>query len=132
LHPNAPCRVPLCHRHLHDVIDWLDALRERSNRADRERERSLREEREKRRTVYYVRRQDGLIKIGVSGQLNRRLRALTEIHGALTVLALHAGGREAEQRMHARFAADRVTGEWFQPSLILLDHIERLQARPAA
>lgn len=87
--------------------------------------------------VYYVER-DGLIKIGHSKDLAKRLKSLSTGGvagpdgmriGPVKLLLTHGGGRDAEQEMHTRFAADRVTGEWFRKSPALLDHIERLKSR---
>jgi len=81
-------------------------------------------------TVYYVRRGDGLVKIGYTGRdLRARLSQLRAEHGSLEVLATHRGGYVAEQANHRRFAALRVTGEWFRPEPALLAHIEHINSR---
>lgn len=76
----------------------------------------------KRPTVVYFAERDGLIKIGMSGVVEKRMAAL---HCSL--LATYPGGRDLERRMHERFAADAVGGEWFKPSPELRNLIRGLQ-----
>jgi len=83
-------------------------------------------------TVYFVRAgTDGPIKIGATTDVGRRLRALQTSNPAeLTVIAVipPAGeecGFELEQRIHGMFTAERIRGEWFQPSTRLLDWIKQ-------
>jgi Meiotically up-regulated gene 113 len=64
--------------------------------------------------VYYLRRQDGLIKIGHSARLSQRLATLRAEHGPLDLLLTHPGARDQERQLHTRFAELRVTGEWFR------------------
>ena len=73
--------------------------------------------------VYYVRRPDGMIKIGTSRVADSRLGDVAREHGPLTLMAFHAGARREESAMHRRFKALRVEGEWFSPGLVLLGHI---------
>lgn len=95
--------------------------------------RAERDARARKATVYYVRRTDGLIKIGYTGrELRVRLYGLRREHGPLEVLTTHSGGYDAEQANHRRFAALRVTGEWFRPEPELLAHIARINARHAS
>jgi len=66
---------------------------------------------------------DGLIKIGTTSNLGRRLRALgaSDDH----VLLMLPGTYRQERMLHAVFDADRVgRSEWFRPSLALLEFIQ--------
>lgn len=61
----------------------------------------------------------GLIKIGVSAQPRQRA---TEIRGRLLAVEPDQAGTLEEER-HEQFASERVSGEWFRPSIRLLLHI---------
>ena len=81
--------------------------------------------------VYYLQRADGLIKIGTTKGLAKRLTDLRREHGDLRILLTHRGDRTRETAMHHRFAELRVQGEWFQPGQALLSWIlEVRQRRP--
>lgn len=130
------CRMPpverigdlsLCDLHRSRLFEAIAA---RTEALRREHDRAMRE-REKVAPVYYVRRADGLIKIGWTGQLARRLTTLTREHGPIELLATHPGGRDVEQRQHARFRDARVEGEWFRPTPELLAHIDKIARRRA-
>lgn len=77
--------------------------------------------------VYYIQRQDGLIKIGYSGNFAARLNSLTKEHGPLVVLATEAGDYDQEKFRHRQFAKFRVEGEWFKPSAKLRRLISTLE-----
>ncbi|MBB3889470.1 hypothetical protein GGQ61_000167 [Phenylobacterium haematophilum] len=82
----------------------------------------------KERVVYFVQAQElRLIKIGVCDRPERRLRELANgCPDELTVLGLQYCddfGR-LEEDLHAKFAEDRVRGEWFLPSDRLRRHIQ--------
>ena len=83
---------------------------------------------ERSRSVYYLRRSDGAIKIGVSGVLPERMRTLEKEHGPLELLASHPGGRASEALHHSLFAEYRLEGEWSAPAPPLLDHISTIAA----
>lgn len=121
-------RVPLCSFHLDELERILGA---RYYEEDRRWAWDQRRRREPARTVYYVRRADGLIKIGVTGNLKARIRHLRADHGPLELLATHDGGRKAEAAAHRRFAEHRVEGEWFAPGESLLEHLAELDRRAA-
>ena len=85
--------------------------------------------------VYYLRRQDGPIKIGFSKDLSSRVSDLEKLHGPLTVLATEPGSRATETRRHRQFRALQITDapawqgpEWFRPGAALLAHIESIGA----
>lgn len=60
-----------------------------------------------------------LIKIGVSAQVDTRMRDLKA-----QALLVMKGEARREAELHARFADDRITGEWFRPSDALMAFIE--------
>lgn len=72
-------------------------------------------------SVYFAqRRRRGLIKIGYSRGVTRRLKS-KEIRARL--LGSIPGFRKEERETHARFAHLRVRGEWFRPGEDLLAFI---------
>jgi hypothetical protein len=74
-------------------------------------------------SVYFARSGDR-IKIGWSRQVATRLAQLQTGNAApIELLGVVPGGRSAERELHSRFAADRVSGEWFEASPELLAHI---------
>lgn len=66
------------------------------------------------RHVYLARSDDApqLVKIGISGDLPARMRELRCVAVA-TIERPYREAAELERDLHARFAADRVAGEWF-------------------
>lgn len=72
--------------------------------------------------VYFVEaRPSGLIKIGSASDPRRRVKELqTGSPEHLRLLAVTTGGELHERDLHARFATDRVRGEWFSPSPSLI------------
>ena len=73
--------------------------------------------------IYYVRRADGLIKIGTSTVFRNRLSQLRVLHGELDVLVTHRGDRGDERELHSQFQIWRAQGEWFHPGRPLVAHI---------
>lgn len=75
-----------------------------------------------RQIVYFVQGTiSGLIKIGTTTNLKKRLQALrTGSAEPLVLLGAIPGGDREEQAFHARFGSQRVQGEWFSPSPELL------------
>jgi hypothetical protein len=66
----------------------------------------------------------GLIKIGISGDVKKRKRALEQAVGQrLTILAEVPGGRELERVLHQSFSDLRQMGEWFTDSPRLREFI---------
>jgi hypothetical protein len=132
-----PPFLRLCNLHSNRYFQWRNEWEseQRQRLSQLATARRLKEEKVKARraTVYYVRRADGLIKIGYTGRdLRYRLSNLRQEHGPLEVLATHEGGYVAEQANHRCFAALRVTGEWFRPEPALLAHIDRINSRRAS
>jgi hypothetical protein len=77
-------------------------------------------------SVYFLRREDGLIKIGHAHDVSRRRKQLAGPCGSrLTLLGAMKGGVGKETELHKRFGVFRERGEWFRPSLELLEFIER-------
>ena len=62
------------------------------------------------------------VKIGISSSPNQRARQLRS-----ELLAWHEGTRQTEIDLHTRFANDRLGGEWFAPTPVLLAHIANVQ-----
>jgi len=82
--------------------------------------------------VYFIRRPDGLIKIGFSKDPQSRRSALAGQSGVmLEMLATKPGDRSEEQALHRRFAAHRVTGEWFRPAPELCEYIADIRRKAA-
>lgn len=73
--------------------------------------------------IYFVARQDGLLKIGYTNNLARRFRTLTKSHGILDVVRVINGDRRREKRIHNQFEAAREFGEWFRSSPDMLAKI---------
>lgn len=87
---------------------------------------------EKRAVIYFVQAETGPIKIGSTSYLASRMVTLRgQSPVPLTLLATMDGDRTAEFRLHARFAAHRLHGEWFSPHPDILAEIKRLE-RPCA
>ncbi len=83
--------------------------------------------------VYYLRRSDGAVKIGMSKRLEQRTDALGKIFGPLTLLATEPGARMVETRRHRQFDAYRITDappwhgtEWFRAGRRLMAHVKTL------
>ncbi|MGY1579162.1 GIY-YIG nuclease family protein [Streptomyces sp. MN13] len=72
--------------------------------------------------VYFMRR-ERLIKIGTSTDVLRRAKTLNA-----TVLVKCLGSYSEEQQLHAKFAAHRRHGEWFEPVPELMRLINAIRA----
>lgn len=72
--------------------------------------------------VYFMRR-ERLIKIGTTGNLKQRAQQVNAV-----ILARIPGSYTEEAQLHARFAALRRHGEWFEPGPELLELINRIRA----
>lgn len=74
--------------------------------------------------VYFARFQKtGLIKIGMSTSIDRRLSEFRNNGHEVDLLGFIPGGFQEERAAHERFSEDRVVGELFLPSLSLLTFI---------
>lgn len=77
--------------------------------------------------LYFIRSETGPIKIGISVDPTQRLRNLQTAHPhKLELICVIAGGGGLEAEYHKRFAAHRLTGEWFAPHPDILAEIERI------
>lgn len=82
--------------------------------------------------VYFVQIDiDGPIKIGTTCNLRRRLQTLTVpwLFSTLTVVATVPGYQQTEQYLHEYFKDLKITGEWFKPSVEILDFIKLVTER---
>lgn len=75
--------------------------------------------------VYFIQAaESGRVKIGIAANPVRRLAELqTGSPEPLRILGVIPGGARLESQLHARFADDRLHGEWFRPSLAVLDYL---------
>lgn len=81
--------------------------------------------------VYYVRMQDGTVKIGTSADFLSRIRrhGLPGMRGKDRVLAIEFGGRALERKRHQQFAHLRIgKTERFRIGADLIDHIKSIRA----
>lgn len=142
--------IPLCDRHFDVAMDrtirWYwetydhvssevvaeqEAIRERARLDDAELAHRIAIGALKGSCVYYVRRSDGLVKIGFSTRLAARVKGLATEFGPLELLATEPGGLKQEQLRHRQFKRNRVEGEWFRPNGPLLKHISALNVKAA-
>jgi hypothetical protein len=69
--------------------------------------------------TYFIQAGSGPVKIGISGDVTRRMGLLsTATHELLCLLGSIDGDHEVS--LHRRFATDRIRGEWFRPTKALL------------
>lgn len=77
-------------------------------------------------TYFFQSDQGGPIKIGVTGDVVRRLRMVQNGHPyRLRVVGLMEGNHEVE--LFRRFAAHRLCGEWFRPMFELREFIRSIR-----
>lgn len=83
--------------------------------------------------VYFVQAgEGGPIKIGVSGDVKTRMASLQGAHfERLRLLGSTPGTSEDERKLHQRFSAARVKGEWFRPVPALLLYIGMASPSPS-
>jgi Meiotically up-regulated gene 113 len=78
--------------------------------------------------VYFI-RIGKWIKVGITGNLDRRLKEFaTSTAEPIQVLATFPGGRLEERRLHEALAASRRHGEFFESDMRLSGFIERIAA----
>lgn len=138
--------VNLCEEHYLEAAAWREQLPENARLADiadrrgaeldrarREMEHraTLEQLRRERAIIYYLRRSDGLIKIGTSHNPSSRFSTLTKEHGPLQLLLTHSGGYERERELHEKFAELAAGGEWFVARKRLTDWIRKCRLDPA-
>jgi Meiotically up-regulated gene 113 len=125
----------LCRHHYNRAMKWFYERKiELPLRYQRQLEESRRKAAEEARLaaearsiVYFLRRGDGIIKIGFSASYPSRLNSLQAKHGPLRLLLAYAGGRKEESEAHDRYASLCVGGEWFRPSVPMLLDVQRLR-----
>lgn len=87
-----------------------------------------------RERVYFMESSDGLIKIGISIDPQKRLREVNRGSanvegmrvGGVRLLGTMAGGRAQEKRLHHQFQHLRAAGEWFWATEELRETIKEL------
>lgn len=131
---NASNDTPLCTKHLLEAWRTVEEARATVRHLDAElppaEPAQIRPDtldmsagRVKESAVYYFRAQDGLIKIGRSVDVRRRLKALLVDSAAL--LAIEPGDHRKEKLRHRQFAHLRIgMSEFFTPAGDLLEHID--------
>lgn len=78
-------------------------------------------------SIYFIQAENGLIKIGVSENVTRRLESLQAMSPLeLELIGTCPGDYRAEGRLHERFREYATKGEWFEPCDELLATIEEL------
>ena len=82
--------------------------------------------------VYFVRRLDGLIKIGYTSNVQGRMQQLFREFRPLDLLLVLYGSMRTEKAHHRHFAALRATGEWFTPGEDLLTYISAMPSQDPA
>jgi hypothetical protein len=82
--------------------------------------------------IYFIRAvNSGTIKIGVSNDPRRRLESMqTGSPEPLELLGVLPGGVDEERRLHRRFSAFRIHGEWFRGDETLAKAIDELVKKP--
>lgn len=73
--------------------------------------------------IYFLKRSDGLVKIGTTTSLDARMTALAVGHGPLELLRVVNGGRRREGELHQAFKRFWEYGEWFRSEGGALDSL---------
>lgn len=109
-----------------DILDVLEATGWRDPAAPRALTSPNRQPRAL--TIYVVRAGEAL-KIGITSDISRRLKALRNASAhAVELLASFPGNRWMEEELHQRFATHRLRGEWFAAHPDLLAWVEEKKA----
>jgi len=77
--------------------------------------------------VYFLQREDGLIKIGYSSDIDARIDQLNRSHKGLKVLRVIHGDQRRETMIHQQLKAHREYGEWFRPEAQVFDFISSVE-----
>jgi len=101
---------------------WLEILYE--TRVERRRE--MRPKDGVHMPVVYYMRMDGLVKIGTTTRISRRLISIRP----QGVLAIERGGRDVERQRHAQFAEHHSHGEWYWLADPVWQHVAEVRTRP--
>jgi len=82
--------------------------------------------------VYFAQAEGGLLKIGWSSDVMRRVAELRKkSRQAVELLACFPGDKPDELRVHARFARLHVGGEWYRDDGSIADYLATLAGRAA-
>lgn len=82
--------------------------------------------------VYFAEREDGVIKIGFTSDVGRRLSELRKKYrSTMDLLACYPGSKPDELALHERFAPYALGDELFEPAPELLEFIASLKGRAA-
>lgn len=76
--------------------------------------------------VYFLQRKDLAIKIGTSTQYKTRKTSLETKHGKTLLIATVPGGYQLEKMIQDLHREDWIEGEWYRPSLSLLNFISQV------
>lgn len=78
--------------------------------------------------VYFIRCDDGLIKIGWTSNIAQRKRAFGS--GWTRILAVVPGSLADERALHKRFAAHRARGrEYYNPDAEIVEYVNEIRSR---
>lgn len=78
--------------------------------------------------VYLAEREDGLVKIGWSSDVMRRMHELRKtFRSSVQLLACFPADKPTELALHARFAHLSEGGEWYRPGEDLLAFVESMR-----
>ena len=78
--------------------------------------------------IYFIQRDDGAVKIGITTDMYHRISALRTEHGNIKLLGVVAGGRVKERILHLCLSEARLDGEWFKMTDEIKDIIEQYAA----
>lgn len=118
--------------------DYWKRKREEENAAEEQKRLWQKEKEDQARIDKYFRRHPGFvyfiqgenggpIKIGYTKDLKSRLSSIQTGHpDILKLLACFPANEKDEQKLHKKFDALRLRGEWFKPLQILLDEIDAI------
>jgi len=78
--------------------------------------------------IYFIQSENkGLIKIGFTGDLSKRIKLLQNMSPVkLKLIASQKGSINDEKKLHQRFKKYRAHGEWFDPKKVLMNYINKL------
>ncbi|GAB4351446.1 MAG: hypothetical protein Kow0026_08520 [Oricola sp.] len=78
-------------------------------------------------TIYFVQKTDGMVKVGFTTTLSRRLTTLSKSHGPLEVLGTINGDKQRERSIHRQLERFNVYGEWFRGEGEVIDYVRSLK-----
>lgn len=77
--------------------------------------------------IYFLQRPDGLIKIGYTTNLKRRIESLSRSHGTLNVLRTINGDKQREKRIQTSLRRHNEFGEWFRAHAAVLTTADQIE-----